>query len=318
MKKWVFGNGKVTCYRPVKEEPLSALTATQRGYIRAIFRAFPGDMERILLELSALRYCSLKTALRSAVRDGCLTEQEAEEHYLDFNQEVAKLPTRSVEYITALASGYNAGVKYNEIAAYVGKSVKTVLNDLYSLRKGTTTRHLFKGNENYGNPKNSPFVRVRGPVPEWSNLIETPFSEAKEEGAPPEMLPDPRGAKGEVTGESACGETPPSQPHGNSRWSSSPVPPPLAGEASKAGSNPSVTADARAIDDLEELINGGAAFLSALPHEDFPTETSSGGGQKTAEGVNPSITITAGSLTVTVSAGADITIHITQGGNNNV
>lgn len=279
MRDWFFDNGGVTCYRPVKEKPLSALTATQRGYIRAIFRAFPGDMERILLELSALRYCSLKTALKAAVRDGCLTEQEAEEHYLYFNQEVAKLPTRSKEYITALASGYNAGVKYNEIAAYVGKSIKTVLNDLYSLRKGTTTRHLFKGNENYGNPKNSPFVRVRGPVPPWETLIKTPFSEAEEEGAPPQMPPDPRETKEEL---------------------------------------PSAGADAaRAIDDLEELVNGGAAFLSALPHEDFPTGASIGGGQKTAEGVNPSITIAAGAMTVTISGGADITIHI-KGGNNNV
>ena len=306
MRDWLFDNGGVTCYRPVKEEPLSALTATQRGYIRAIFRAFPGDMERILLELSALRYCSLKTALKSAVRDGCLTEQEAEEHYLDFNQEVAKLPTRSVEYITALASGYNAGVKYKEIAAFVGKSTKTVLNDMYALRNGTTTRHLFKGTGDYGRPADSPFVRVRGPVPEWNKLIETPFSETKEEGAPPEMLPDPRGAKGE---------------------------------------SPSTGADAaRAIDDLEELVNGGAAFLSALPHEDFSAEAEDFSAE--AEDCHPersegSFSETSGKIlrrcapqndredapqndrgtllrmTVTISGGADITIHI-KGGNNNV
>ena len=307
MRDWFFDNGGVTCYRPVKEKPLSALTATQRGYIRAIFRAFPGDMERILLELSALRYCSLKTALKSAVRDGCLTEQEAEKHYQEFNQEVANLPSRSIEYITALASGYNAGIKYDVIAAYVGKTKRRVLTDLCALRKGTYTRHLFKGNEHYNKPKDSAYVRIKGPVPEWEALIKTPFSEVTEEGtpAPSKMLPNPRGAKGEATGESACGEAPPSQ--------LSPVPPPLAGEASKAGSSPSVTADARAIDDLEELMNGGAAFLSALPHGDAPRVLPA----KSPLPQQNYVTIAAGAMTVTISGGADITIHI-KGGNNNV
>lgn len=263
----------------LRELPLQKLGPYHRGIIRAIFRAYGGSTEQVGPELSALRFCSLSTALASAVQDGCTTKENAEIIQKYMAMEVEKMPVRSTEYITALASGYNAGIKYDVIAAYVGKTKRRVITDLYALRKGAATCHLFKGNEHYGKPKDSACVRVKGPVPEWEDLIKTPFTKEESADSPP----------------------PPSRPAA--------VPPPLSGEASKAP----FAEGAGDVSQLEELINGGAAFLSALPHGDAPRVLPA----KSPLPQQNYVTIAAGAMTVTISGGADITIHI-KGGNNNV
>jgi hypothetical protein len=214
------------------------------------------------------------------VLDGCTTKEEAESIQKHMVMEVKRMPVRSTEYITALASGYNAGIKYDAIAAYVGKAKKRVLTDLCALRTGAYTRHLFKGSEHYNKPKDSACVRVKGPVPEWEDLIKTPFTKEESADSPP----------------------PPSRPAA--------VPPPLSGEASKAP----LAEGAGDVSQLEELINGGAAFLSALPHGDTPR----GLPAKSPSSQQNCVTIDAESLSISISGiDANITIHI-KGGNNNV